>query len=127
MAGLRYTHEALLEEENCTFSLLEETSFFLLLELETAFAELLLDLVNELLEVTLDEELVAFAELLDLVELLDALLLLELETAFLELLLDFSRLSLLKNTEEEDWLDEDNSACCWACSHSSKLSSIFCT
>lgn len=156
MAGFRYAHEAFPEEDDSTSLLLEETSFFLLLELETAFAELLLDLVNELLEVTLDEELVAFAELLDLaelletfffsleletafLELLDALLLLELETAFLELLLDFSRLSPLKKTEEEDlldftelldfttWLDEDNSACCWACSHSSKSSSIFCT
>ena len=145
--------EAFSEElETRDFSLLEVFSSILLLELETAFAELLLNLVVELLEVTLDEELEAFKELLDLffcsleletlfelldfAELLDALLLLELEFFFSVLLLDFSWLSLLKMTEEEDLLnltelldisvllDEDKIFCFCACSHSSKPSSI---
>ena len=99
----------------------------MLLELEITFTELLLDLVVELLEVTLDEELVAFAELLDLaellemffvplelktlfelldfVELLDVFLLLELEIFFSVLLLDFSWLSPLKMPEEEELLN----------------------
>lgn len=136
MAGFKYAHEAFPEEENSIFLLLEETSIFLLLELEFAFAELLLIFVVELLEETLDEELVAFTELLVFVELLDTLLLLELEFFFSVLLLDFSWLSLLKMTEKEELLnsselhdisvllDEDKVFCFCACSHSSKPSSI---
>ncbi|MBR6449779.1 MAG: hypothetical protein IKS96_07535 [Fibrobacter sp.] len=107
----------LVEELVAFIELLE--LFFCPLELEIGFTELLLDLVEELLVILADE-------LLDFIELLDALLL-EPDIFFSVLLLDFSWLSPLKMTEEEDLLDEEKVVCFCACSHSSKSSSIFCT